>query len=136
MLEGGCLCGFVRYRVRGRPSHETLCHCSICRRASGAPVVAWFTVRRADLVVVSGEPATFRSSDHGTRTFCPRCGTPLAFRSARLPDEVDVTTCSLDAPERVAPRDHTHAAARLGWLVPGDDLPRHPAERDAEPGPT
>jgi hypothetical protein len=40
---------------------------------------------------LSGTPSSFRSSDHGTRTFCPHCGTPLTFRSAHFPDEIDVT---------------------------------------------
>lgn len=44
-LEGGCLCGAVRYRVTGKPYHVTHCHCSMCRRASGAPLVTWFSVK-------------------------------------------------------------------------------------------
>lgn len=129
MIGGGCLCGFVRYEAEGAPSHETCCHCSICRRASGAPFVAWFTVPAAGYRLVAGEPATFRSSAHGTRTFCPRCGTPLTFASTRLPDEVDVTTCSLDDPERAPPRDHTRVASRLAWVELGDALPAHREER-------
>jgi len=45
MLQGGCFCGRIRYEVAGRPFHETNCHCSICRRTTGAPFVAWFSVR-------------------------------------------------------------------------------------------
>jgi len=77
---------------------------------------------------VSGEPARFRSSSHGTRAFCPRCGTPLTFQSTRAPDEIDVTTCSLDEPERIPPRDHTQTATRLPWVDLGA-LPAFPAER-------
>ena len=40
MLTGHCCCGYVRYRIDGQPSKQTLCHCATCRRASGAPVVA------------------------------------------------------------------------------------------------
>jgi hypothetical protein len=122
-LDGGCFCGFVRYRVTGSPSHETNCHCSICRRTSGAPCVAWFTVPAVGFRFTSGEPASFRSSERGTRTFCPRCGTPLTFRSGGLPDEVDATTCSLDAPEQLPPKDHTHTSSRLSWATLDDRLP-------------
>jgi hypothetical protein len=123
MLAGGCFCGFVRYQTEGTPSQETNCHCSICRRTSGAPFVTWFTVPRVDFRFVAGEPASFRSSDHGMRTFCLRCGTPLTFRSSRFPDEIDVTSCSLDEPERVPPKDHTRASAKLAWVELGDRLP-------------
>lgn len=48
-LEGGCLCGSVRYRINGDPStKETpcLCHCRTCQLSSGAPLVAWATFAR------------------------------------------------------------------------------------------
>jgi hypothetical protein len=122
-LEGGCLCGFVRYRAEGPASNETACHCSLCRRSSGAPFVAWFSVPAAGFRFTSGEPTCFASSDHATRRFCARCGTPLTFQSSRCPEEVDVTTCSLDDPERLPPRDHTHVASRLSWVRLADGLP-------------
>jgi hypothetical protein len=127
-MDGRCFCGYVRIRVSGSPYHETNCHCSICRRTSGAPFVTWFTVQHADFAFVSGNPATFRSSEHGTRTFCPRCGTPLTFESTLTPGEVDVTVCSLEEPERVPPRDHTQTATRLPWVELGA-LPAFPADR-------
>jgi hypothetical protein len=129
MLEGGCFCGFVRYRAGAAASHETNCHCTICRRTSGAPFVTWFSVPAADFAFGAGSPASFRSSEHGSRTFCPRCGTPLTFRSSRTPDEIDVTTCSLDDPERLPPRDHTRTSSRLSWVELGDRLPAFPQAR-------
>jgi hypothetical protein len=127
-MNGGCFCGFIRYRADGHPFDETNCHCSICRRTSGAPFVAWFSVRRADFAFLAGTPASFRSSDHGTRTFCPRCGTPLTFESTRHPDEIDVTIGSLDEPARLPPRDHTQTATRLPWVELGA-LPAFPGAR-------
>jgi hypothetical protein len=123
MLEGGCFCGFVRYQADGPPSQGTNCHCSICRRTSGAPFVAWLTVPAAGFRFRSGRPTSFASSDHGTRTFCPRCGTPLTFQSTRFPQEIDVTTCSLDDPERHAPKDHTRTSSKLSWVELGTRLP-------------
>ena len=128
-MEGGCFCGFVRYRVGGTPSDETFCHCSICRRTSGAPVVAWFTARDTDYELLAGEPATFRSSEHGTRSFCPRCGTQLTFQSNDCPDEVDVTVGSLEDPNRVPPKDHTHTSSKLSWVTLEDGLPAFPKAR-------
>ena len=123
MLEGGCFCGFVRYGAGGVPSHETNCHCSICRRTSGAPFVTWFTVPHSEFAFTRGEPASLESSEHGTRTFCPRCGTPLTFRSTQMPAEIDVATCSLDHPESLPPKDHTQTSSRLSWIQLSDGLP-------------
>jgi len=128
-MRGRCLCGFVRYEARGARTNETSCHCSICRRSSGAPFVSWFTVGRGDFELTAGEPARFRSSDHATRSFCPRCGTQLTFQSAHFPDEIDVTICSLDEPELVPPRDHTFVGSRVAWDTLNDDLPAFSKER-------
>jgi hypothetical protein len=127
-LTGGCLCGAVRYEVRGAPFHRTVCHCSICRRSAGAPMVAWFTVKPADFAFTAGQPSTYRSSAKGQRTHCPTCGTQLTFKLDAL-DEIDLTVCSLDDPEAVAPHDHTYASTQLRWVRLDDGLPRYAQAR-------
>jgi hypothetical protein len=74
--------------------------------------------------VVSGHAATFNSTEQATRSFCPQCGTQLTFEHSALPDEIDVTTATLDEPEKVPPKDHTHWATRLSWLHVSDELPK------------
>lgn len=130
MLEGGCFCGFVRYRAEGDTHDESNCHCSICRRTSAAAFVSWFSVPIERFRFTQGQPTSFRSSEHATRTFCPRCGTPLTFSSERSAAEVDVTTCSLDEPEAAAPKDHIHTSSRLRWVRLCDGLPEFSAQRE------
>jgi hypothetical protein len=128
---GGCLCGAVRYEVRGEIAHETLCHCTFCRRASAAPVVAWFSVRPEAFRLTKGALKSFRSSPGVVRSFCGDCGTPITYQRDGL-NEVDVTTCSLDDPESASPRDHTFARSALGWAPVEDGLPRYPTLRDPQ----
>jgi hypothetical protein len=54
-LEGGCLCGQLRYRISGQPRSADHCHCRMCRRAAGAPVVARLTVAEAALAWIEGQ---------------------------------------------------------------------------------
>lgn len=110
-IRGSCLCGGVKFEITGPLSSPLNCHCSICRRTTGAPFVAWFS-----------------SSEKGTRSFCARCGTQLTFEHANFGDEIDVTTCSLDDPELVPPWDNTRTSSRLRWIVP-DGLPEYPESR-------
>ena len=127
-LAGGCLCGAIRYEARGAAYHRTVCHCSICRRSAGAPMVAWFSVKLADFAFTAGQPASYRSSNKAQRSCCPTCGTQLTFK-LDAEDEIDVTICSLDDPEAVPPDDHTYVASQLGWVHLDDGLPRHPQAR-------
>ena len=129
MLTGGCFCGFVRYEAGGTPFHPSICHCSMCRRTAGAPMVAWFSVPLAAFRITAGVPTHFASSDSAVRSFCPRCGTTLTFVGRSYPDEIDITTASLDEPEAMPPRDHTHLATRLSWVKLADGLPSYPDAR-------
>ena len=69
LLTGGCCCGAIRYEVSGAISNPTLCHCPTCRRASGAPNVAWFSIAPAALRWVQGSARQFRSSEQVSRGF-------------------------------------------------------------------
>ena len=130
-LTGGCMCGRVRYASDSKPFHQTICHCADCRRAVGAASVAWFSVPRSTLRFTAGEPSAFRSSPGVVRRFCAACGTSLTFESDAATGEVDITICSLDDPASMPPRDHTWAASRLPWDVPGDELPAFKTTRSA-----
>ncbi|MGA2399004.1 MAG: GFA family protein [Steroidobacteraceae bacterium] len=115
MIEGGCLCGAVRYRLGEAPSSSVNCHCRSCRRASGAPVVAWITVRRPQFTILSGVPAVFHSSPGVTRRFCSHCGTGLTYESERHPHTIDVTSASLDDPEAYPPTADVLLEDKLSW---------------------
>ena len=128
-LEGGCFCGAVRYRLTGPPAHCTNCHRTLCQGTTGAPFVAWFTVASNAFHLLTGEPERFQSSRSGTRLFCARCGTQLAFQSAQSPEEIDVTTVSLDDPAKAAPEDHTFTRSKQPWVRLGDGLPQYPGPR-------
>lgn len=125
-VEGGCLCGAIRYRVEGPPSNSMICHCESCRRAAAAPVVAWVTFEKQRFRLLKGEPAVFRSSPPVQRTFCPACGTPLTYEHQDRPASIDVTTCSLDAPETFPPTHHSYLSDDIAWVHFGDGLPAFP----------
>lgn len=121
--QGGCLCGAVRYAAQGERSDATLCHCRTCRRASAAPAVAWVSFRDENFQVTAGKPVSVSSSDKVQRSFCGRCGTQLTYRHDDYPEWVDITVCSLDTPEELAPTDQTWTSHRLRWMQMLDTMP-------------
>jgi len=129
ILEGGCLCGAIRYQVRGKPTNTMICHCRTCRRATGSPVVAWLTFAKADFEVTTGALAEFRSSPPVRRGFCGTCGTPLTYSHRESPDSIDVTTCSLDEPQAFPPTHHSWLSDDVSWIRFGDGLPEFQESR-------
>lgn len=128
--EGGCLCGAVRYRA-GELSGAGYCHCRMCQRASGAPVVAWCEAPLSAFAWTRGKPKEYRSSAKAFRLFCGECGAQLGFRPAKGTTTMELNLATLDHPEDIAPRYHIYTSTQMPWLHIADDLPRHPEERPA-----
>ena len=132
-LIGGCLCGEIRYRITAVPVEALYCHCRMCRRAHGAPIVAWLTVPLEAFTVTAGAPVGYRSSATAWRHFCGRCGTPLTWREADHPRLVDVSIASFDNPEAAEPTLHVWTDSRIPWFDTADHLPRYPTDERPKP---
>jgi hypothetical protein len=131
--RGGCLCGAIRFLAESDPVATGYCHCRLCQRSTGAPVLAWGSFPVASFAYVHGEPRVYGSSPHGQREFCPRCGTQLAYREIRDAATVDVNLGSLDRPETVVPRIHVFTGSRIPWFETADSLPRYEGALPEQP---
>lgn len=130
MPAGGCHCGAIRYEVSGEPHHHALCHCGDCRKASGAPAVAW-TLFPHEAVTIAGTPNIYASSQHARRHFCARCGTSLFYTNdAVFPGQIDIQSATFDDPDIFPLQCHIQTAERVGWMKTAHELPefeRYPA---------
>jgi hypothetical protein len=127
-FTGGCFCGAVRYEAQA-VFDAGYCHCSICRRISGAAAVCWFSVREEHFRVTRGQARALQSSEHFTRYFCGACGTHL-YGVDDLPPPpkvgsrlVSAMLGTLDEPQRVRPQLHQWWSSRLPWYGDADRLP-------------
>ena len=127
-VEGGCLCGAIRYRVAGVPSWSTICHCRTCRKAAGAPSVGWLTFDRGDFTVLRGVPGRFISSPGVLRTFCASCGTHLTYATESRPGDIDVTTISLDDEAEFPPTCELWISHKVSWEMADPHREQHPRE--------
>jgi hypothetical protein len=133
VAEGGCLCGAVRYRITGVPRSSSVCFCRSCRLASGSPSVAWFVVDIGHYELLSGHPAVFQSSPPVTRSFCARCGTPLTYQHADDAGAVELTTATLDDPQRFAPTREIWHSQKISWAASDPTIPHFSEESGSEP---
>lgn len=133
MPSGGCHCGAVRYEMTADVAHHALCHCTDCRKASGAPAVAW-AMAQTDQVTIEGEPVSYASSEHGRRLFCGACGTSLFYTNdVVFPGMIDVQSATLDDPDSIPLQAQIQTAERIGWMNHLGDLPafeRYPGPPD------
>ena len=116
MIAGGCYCGKIRFRTTAEPMSSANCHCENCRRAAGAQAVAWITVPASEFEFEEGKPRRYQTETGAYRTFCESCGTSLTYEHERRPNEIDITTATLDHPEEFPPTRDVFPEEKLPWV--------------------
>jgi hypothetical protein len=120
-IEGGCLCGAVRFVATGEPINVSWCHCQSCRKHSGAPVSVFVAIRRDAYEVTQGEITKFNSSPGRWRGFCAKCGSTLTCEGEPSSAEVHFHIGSINQAERFQPTRHIFPEERLPWLQLNED---------------
>jgi hypothetical protein len=116
-LEGGCLCGEVRYSADG-PIVCGHCHCIDCRKTSATGHATHAMVAAASFEI-RGDLASYeRAADSGNsviRRFCPACGSAVYSTNSAMPGMIFVRASSLDDPSAVAPQMVVYASRAPAW---------------------
>lgn len=124
MITGRCYCGATTISATQMPQAVAYCHCSDCRRVTGAPVAAFAAFDEAAVTFSPDEGRKVVANPGVTRTFCAACGSPLTGRYDYLPGQVYIAVGILDQANDLAPQFHGHESQRLTWLHIDDDLER------------
>jgi len=128
MLRGACLCGKLRYEIRGAPRLMYYCHCGTCRKASGSSFATNLIVLAEDFVLVAGREllSAFESSPDKHRYFCSACGSPIYSQAKKTRNIVSVRCGTLEADPILRPSVHYHVASKAPWDRICDELPQTP----------
>ena len=125
-VAGACLCGGVRFTVTLPTLFCMHCHCTMCQRNHGAAYVTWLGAARERLALDAGAEllSRYASSEHGSRTFCSRCGTSLFCENDHHPERVDIPLANMQGAIDRAPQLHAYFDDRVTWTEVSDALPR------------
>ena len=128
-VTGGCLCGAVRFEVDGPFVRAGHCHCSRCRKHSGAAVCTQARVRREHFHLLRGAERVrvFEPAGGAVKAFCDACGSSLFGGNWPEGEEVSIRMGALDGDPGIRPQYHTFVDSRAPWDEITDSLPRHPA---------
>jgi len=127
-LAGGCLCGGVRFEVLGPFLRAGHCHCSRCRRHSGAGFLTQGRVRREDFRLIRGVELVraFRPAPGAAvKAFCSVCGSSLFGGDWPDGPEVSIRFGAIDGDPGIRPQYHTFVGSKAPWDEIHDDLPQH-----------
>ncbi|MEM0987833.1 MAG: GFA family protein [Pseudomonadota bacterium] len=135
-IEGGCLCGAVRFRISGALHRTSHCHCGLCQKQHGAAFRTRARVAAKHFNFLQGEDlVTYYESSPGMyRGFCSRCGSPIVNRFGpeakavkKRPEalhQVGIALATLDGDPGVRAERHDFVASKAPWFEITDDVPQ------------
>ena len=126
MLEGGCACGEVRYRLASEPLIVHCCHCLNCQRQTGSAFVINALIEADRVELLQGEPRSVPAprDDGSSQTIwrCPACEVALYSEYGR-PEFLFVRAGTLDDPAQIAPDVHIYTRSKLPWVSLPESVP-------------
>lgn len=124
-VQGGCLCGGIRYEINGPLTEVGNCHCSMCRRFHGAAFATYAKVSAEHFRWISGQEllTVYETSPGIGWAFCRVCGSSLGVPThGKLSD---IALGPLDSDPGVRPTEHIFVGSKADWFQITDTLPQH-----------
>ena len=126
-IEGGCLCGKVRYAADAEPAFVGVCHCKNCQKGIGSAFATVVALPKAALSV-EGNLKTFNDrGDSGKtlyRRFCPECGASVMDEAEAMPGVVMILSGTLDDTSWVKPTMEIFLDSAQPWVKLAGDQQR------------
>jgi len=133
MYSGSCLCGDIKFEIKGPITHIVHCHCSECRKAQGSAFATNGIIKLSDFKILSGEEklTAYESTPGQIKYFCQICGSPIISKTESKPNQVRIRlgTITSDITER--PMAHIFTTSKANWEEINGDLPQY---ESYEPG--
>lgn len=131
ITKGGCLCGNVRYEVKGPLRGIVNCHCSMCQKLHGS-FGAHTKARKINIRITNDSGLTwYKSSDVAQRGFCRYCGSSLFWKPFEF-DATGILAGTLDGPTGLETRGHIFVGEKSDFYDIQDDLPKFEASSNGE----
>ncbi|WVT72799.1 GFA family protein [Sinorhizobium chiapasense] len=118
VMNGGCLCGAIRYEAKGQPLYSGCCHCRDCQRATGTGHCCYMIFDRADVTISGACRAYEKRAENGNpsiRYFCETCGSQLFGSGPPGDPRLSIYAGTLDDPSVFQPTDAIFTRSRHEW---------------------
>lgn len=119
-IEGGCLCGKIRYTSTAAPVMTAICHCKNCQKQAGTAFSVIVAVPKGTLSI-SGPLKTYNETGSSGkpvhRNFCPDCGSPITTDVEAMPNLVFIKAGTLDDTSALAPTMEIFCSSAQPWTT-------------------
>ena len=134
-MEGGCICGAVRYRLTAPPIFVHACHCSWCQRETGSAFAVNVLIEADAVELLQGRPrrqVVPSASGRGQTLWrCPDCGVTLWSNYFGAGGRIHfLRSGTLDRASSVEPDIHIYTSTKRPWVTLPEGVPAVPEYYD------
>jgi hypothetical protein len=124
-MQASCLCGKVKFsfeKFNGAIAH---CHCTMCRKFTGAAYGTFGTVDANDIQWESGQDkiTVYPSSEIAERGFCNCCGSSIYYRLRKPDAPYEIALGILESEPEQPVNANIFCAYRAQWPLGAEALP-------------
>jgi hypothetical protein len=133
-LQGGCLCGAIRFEVSAPFISAGYCHCSHCQRRTGTGSSANGRVPQSGFRLLQGAEAlkAYKHSTGVPKLFCSNCGSAVFSGDPLHDEQVAIRLGTLDGDPGIRPSARQYLDSAVPWeTITDDGLERFPGARGA-----
>ena len=125
MIKGSCLCGKIEYELSEQGKFINNCHCSRCRKASGAAFGSFLHISKDHFKWLKGKEniQVYKTSEF-IRSFCKICGSCIPTILEEY-NHVVVPAGTLDDNPNLSPEINIYTRSKASWYTITDGLPEH-----------
>lgn len=125
-LKGGCQCGAVEYLISDALLYAGYCHCSECRRWTGAPFSASGGVVKSDFSITKGETnlSCYTKGKESLAYFCKTCSS-IVYGDMNNHDMIYFMLGTLMDMPTLRPQWHAYTGSKVDWYEIKDELPQY-----------
>ncbi len=129
-VNGGCLCGRVKFQVTGPFIAFHVCHCTQCQRSTGSAHASNIFSDRKNIKWLQGEDLVRRfdpdEADMISKAFCTHCGSLVPYISAKS-GKLIIPAGGLSEDPGIRPQDNIFWKDRAAWYDAVSQAPRFEA---------
>lgn len=134
-LEGGCICGAIRYRLSAPPLGVYNCHCKDCQRSAGSAFTSSMIVKRETLTVIAGETDIYDKTAQSGRVVrqhsCGVCSTRLFNEPLSSTTIYVLRPGTLDDSSWAIPVGNIWTDSKAPWVEIDPAVPNFPGQPDS-----
>ncbi len=129
-IQGGCLCGAIRYTSAAQPLMTAVCHCKHCQRQSGTAFSVLVALPAGTLELQGEAPSTYQDRGESglavMRHFCGRCGSPISSQVEAMPGMDWLKAGTLDDASWLQPQVAIWCDHAQPWVPLGETMAKFP----------